>query len=193
MGNLLPLMTILVQTGLAGQLKPDLEMMAVCKVSIPGLKTGKEQTSEVKRGRDPIFNQEFFFDHVTLEDLDTKNIAISAYHHGGAKLGKDLLIGEASVPLREIRELNTKKEVKIIEEIKQQIPKEPCASSSHSRDCDSAIIVFLSDSGNHRQKRMAMLFTSAPSDRMIGLCQMILVIDGFIAEEIEATNKASTG
>ncbi|VDL73039.1 unnamed protein product [Nippostrongylus brasiliensis] len=108
---------------LAGQLKPDLEMMAMCKVSIPGLKSGKEQTSEVKRGRDPIFNQEFFFDHVTLEDLDTKNVAISALHHGGAKLGKDLLIGEAMVPLREIRELNTRKEVKIIEEIKQQIPK----------------------------------------------------------------------
>ncbi|WKX87976.1 hypothetical protein Q1695_007967 [Nippostrongylus brasiliensis] len=115
--------SILKIEGLAGQLKPDLEMMAMCKVSIPGLKSGKEQTSEVKRGRDPIFNQEFFFDHVTLEDLDTKNVAISALHHGGAKLGKDLLIGEAMVPLREIRELNTRKEVKIIEEIKQQIPK----------------------------------------------------------------------
>ncbi|PIO58016.1 hypothetical protein TELCIR_20559, partial [Teladorsagia circumcincta] len=66
---------------------------------------------------------EFFFDHVTIEDLDTKNISISAFHHGGAKLGKDLMIGEATVPLREIRELNTKKEVKIIEEIKQSIPK----------------------------------------------------------------------
>ncbi|VDM81316.1 unnamed protein product [Strongylus vulgaris] len=33
------------------------------------------------------------------------------------------MIGEATIPLREIRELNTKKEVKIIEEIKQQIPK----------------------------------------------------------------------
>ncbi|EPB69251.1 hypothetical protein ANCCEY_11665 [Ancylostoma ceylanicum] len=44
-------------SALAGQLKPDLEMMAMCKVAIPGLKTGKEQTSEIKRGRDPIFNQ----------------------------------------------------------------------------------------------------------------------------------------
>ncbi|KAK6055601.1 C2 domain protein [Cooperia oncophora] len=109
--------------GLAGQLKPDLEMMAICKVSIPGLKSGKEQTSEVKRGRDPIFNQEFFFDHVTIEDLDTKNISIQAFHHEGAKLGKDLMIGEAMVPLRDIRELNAKKEVKIIEEIKQTVPK----------------------------------------------------------------------
>ena len=67
--------------------------------------------------------QEFFFDNITAEDLDTKNVTVSAFHHGGAKLGKDLMIGEATVPLREIRELNTKKEVKIIEEIKQQIPK----------------------------------------------------------------------
>ncbi|VDO74649.1 unnamed protein product [Haemonchus placei] len=67
--------------------------------------------------------REFFFDHVTIEDLDTKNISITAFHHGGAKLGKDLMIGEATVPLREIRELNTKKEVKVIEEIKQAIPK----------------------------------------------------------------------
>uniref|UniRef100_A0A158P6C2 C2 domain-containing protein n=1 Tax=Angiostrongylus cantonensis TaxID=6313 RepID=A0A158P6C2_ANGCA len=44
-------------TTLAGQLKPELEVMAMCKVSIVGLKTGKEQTSVVKRGRDPIFNQ----------------------------------------------------------------------------------------------------------------------------------------
>nr|CDJ96842.1 C2 calcium-dependent membrane targeting domain containing protein [Haemonchus contortus] len=115
--------SILKIEGLAGPLKPDLEMMAICKVSIPGLKSGKEQISEIKRGRDPIFNQEFFFDHVTIEDLDTKNISITAFHHGGAKLGKDLMIGEATVPLREIRELNTKKEVKVIEEIKQAIPK----------------------------------------------------------------------
>ncbi|KJH46353.1 hypothetical protein DICVIV_07595 [Dictyocaulus viviparus] len=66
---------------------------------------------------------EFFFDHVTLEDLDTKSVTISVFHHGGAKLGKDLLIGEATIPLREIQELNTRKEVKIIEEIKPEAHK----------------------------------------------------------------------
>ena len=67
--------------------------------------------------------QEFFFDNVTLEDLDTKSVSVAAYHQGSAKLGKDILIGEAIIPLREIRELNTKKEIKVIEEIKTQIPK----------------------------------------------------------------------
>ncbi|CAI4225824.1 unnamed protein product [Auanema sp. JU1783] len=108
---------------LAGQLKPELEIHAICRVSIPGMKTGKEQTSEVKRGRDPVFNQEFFFDNVTHEDLDTKSVCVAAYHQGSAKIGKDILIGEALVPLREIRELNTKKEIRVIEEIKPQIPK----------------------------------------------------------------------
>ena len=31
--------------------------------------------------------------------------------------------GEATIPLREIREVNSKKEIKVIEEIKQQAPK----------------------------------------------------------------------
>lgn len=41
--------------GLAGKLKPELEIHAFCKVSlIPG---GKPQSSVVKRGRDVAFNQ----------------------------------------------------------------------------------------------------------------------------------------
>ncbi|KAJ1363877.1 hypothetical protein KIN20_023834 [Parelaphostrongylus tenuis] len=112
--------SILKIESLAGQLRPELEIMAMCKVSIMGLKTGKEQSSEIKRGRDPIFNQEFFFDQVTIEDLDTKNVTVGVFHHDGAKLGKDHLIGEATIPLHEIRELNMRKEVKITEEIKQQ-------------------------------------------------------------------------
>lgn len=60
---------------------------------------------------------------MTHEDLDTKSVSVAAYHQGAAKLGKDILIGEALIPLREIRELNTKKEIKVIEEIKTQIPK----------------------------------------------------------------------
>uniref|UniRef100_A0A0K0CUE9 C2 domain-containing protein n=1 Tax=Angiostrongylus cantonensis TaxID=6313 RepID=A0A0K0CUE9_ANGCA len=63
---------------------------------------------------------EFFFDQVTIEDLDTKSVAVAVFHHDSAKLGKDLLIGEVTIPLHEIRELNMRKEVKVIEEIKQQ-------------------------------------------------------------------------
>ncbi|VDM54644.1 unnamed protein product [Angiostrongylus costaricensis] len=64
--------------------------------------------------------EEFFFDQVTIEDLDTKSVAVAVFHHDSAKLGKDLLIGEATIPLHEIRELKMRKEVKVIEEIKQQ-------------------------------------------------------------------------
>ncbi|CAA96615.2 C2 domain-containing protein [Caenorhabditis elegans] len=108
---------------LAGELKPEMEIHALCKVSIPGLKGGKEQTSETKRGRDPLFNHEFFFDNVTHEELDTKVVIITACHAGGGIKGKEIVIGEASVPLRDIREMNTKKEIKFIEEIKGLVPK----------------------------------------------------------------------
>lgn len=108
---------------LAGELKPEMEIHALCKVSIPGLKGAKEQTSETKRGRDPMFNHEFFFDNVTHEELDTKIVLITACHAGGGIKGKDIVIGEASVPLRDIREMNTKKEIKFIEEIKALVPK----------------------------------------------------------------------
>ncbi|UMM12561.1 hypothetical protein L5515_001277 [Caenorhabditis briggsae] len=108
---------------LAGELKPEMEIHALCKVSIPGLKGAKEQTSETMRGRNPMFNHEFFFDNVTHEELDTKIVIITACHAGGGIKGKDIVIGEASVPLRDIREMNTKKEIKFIEEIKALVPK----------------------------------------------------------------------
>lgn len=45
--------------GLAGQLKPELEIHAYCKlVLLPG---GKTQNSIVRRGRDVVFNQVTLF------------------------------------------------------------------------------------------------------------------------------------
>ncbi|CAB3407168.1 unnamed protein product [Caenorhabditis bovis] len=115
--------SILKIEALAGELKPELEIHAICKVSIPTLKGAKEQLSEMKRGRDPVFNQEFFFDNVTHEELDTKTVLVHVCHQGASKIGKELLIGEAMVPLRDIREMNTKKEIKIVAEIKATVPK----------------------------------------------------------------------
>ncbi|CAI5438716.1 unnamed protein product [Caenorhabditis angaria] len=115
--------SILKIEALAGELKPEMEIHAICKVSIPGLKGGKEQTSEMKRGRDPVYNQEFFFDNVSHEELDTKTVVVVACHQGSGKIMKDIIIGEANVPLRDIREMNTKKEIKIVEEIKALVPK----------------------------------------------------------------------
>ncbi|GMR53818.1 hypothetical protein PMAYCL1PPCAC_24013, partial [Pristionchus mayeri] len=91
---------------LAGGLKPEMEMHAQMRLSIPGLKTGKEQSSEVKRGRDPVFNQEFFFDGVSAEDLDIRVLHLAAFHHGG----KDFLIGDSQLILHHFPELHMKKE-----------------------------------------------------------------------------------
>ncbi|EJD73848.1 hypothetical protein LOAG_18759 [Loa loa] len=102
--------------GLAGKLKPELEIHAFCKISlIPG---GKSQNSIVKRGRDVAFNQEFFFDNVLVEDLSEKCLAITVCHQSPQKLQKDVVIGDLYVSLKSLSELRAKKEVKIVEELK---------------------------------------------------------------------------
>ncbi|KAI6241172.1 hypothetical protein M3Y99_00340000 [Aphelenchoides fujianensis] len=105
--------------GLAGELRPDLEIQPFCKVNIiPGKQ--KVQTSFVKRGRDVVFNQEFFFDNVATEDIDAKSLFIEVCHQSNQKLQKDLVIGEICVPLKDLTQLYSKKEVRIIEELKHR-------------------------------------------------------------------------
>lgn len=111
--------SLLKAEGLAGKLKPELEIHAFCKVSLtPG---GKSQSSIVRRGRDVVFNQEFFFDNISLEDLNEKCLAIAVCHQSMQKLQKDIIIGDLYVPLRDLHELRSKKEVRIIEELKHRI------------------------------------------------------------------------
>uniref|UniRef100_A0A158R601 C2 domain-containing protein n=1 Tax=Syphacia muris TaxID=451379 RepID=A0A158R601_9BILA len=108
--------SILKAEGLAGQLKPDLELHAYCKVAlVPG---GKTQNSIVKRGRNVVFNQEFFFNDISAEDLVSKDLNITVCHQVGQKLQKDAIIGDVYVPLKRLNELRLKKEVKIVEELK---------------------------------------------------------------------------
>lgn len=144
--------------GLAGELRPELEMQPFCKVNlIPG-KASKQQASAVKRGRDATFNQvcrsnrnpratsalkcialgtkkhanvhrannhqalqEFFFDPVTNEDIEAKSLHIEVCHQSTQKLQKDLVIGEIRVPLKDLTQLQSKKEVRIVEELKSYV------------------------------------------------------------------------
>ncbi|KAK6106916.1 C2 domain family protein [Brugia pahangi] len=111
--------SLLKAEGLAGKLKPELEIHAFCKVSLaPG---GKPQNSIVKRGRDVAFNQEFFFDNVLVDDLSEKCLAITVYHQSPQKLQKDVIIGDMYLSLKSLSELRSKKEVKIVEELKYRI------------------------------------------------------------------------
>lgn len=50
-------MSVLKIEGLAGELRPDLEIQPFCRVNIVPGKQNKQQTSFVKRGRDVVFNQ----------------------------------------------------------------------------------------------------------------------------------------
>ena len=104
--------------GLAGELRPDLEIQPFCKLTMtPGKR--QQQQSVVKRGRDAVFNQEFFFDSVATEEIDQKQLQIEVCHSSSQKLQKDLDIGEVRIPLRDLtQQLLTKKEVRIVEELK---------------------------------------------------------------------------
>ncbi|KAE9555332.1 hypothetical protein FO519_001491 [Halicephalobus sp. NKZ332] len=107
--------------GLAGELKPELELQPFCKVNLLPGKASKAQVSVVKRGRDAVFNQEFFFDGVATEELDSKILHIEVQHSSNQKLQKDIEIGEMHVPLKDFMQLQSKKEVRIVEELKHKI------------------------------------------------------------------------
>uniref|UniRef100_A0AC35U7W2 C2 domain-containing protein n=1 Tax=Rhabditophanes sp. KR3021 TaxID=114890 RepID=A0AC35U7W2_9BILA len=110
--------TVIKVEGLAGELKPDMELLPFCRVSLAPAKNSKAQDSAVKRGRDVAFNQEFFFDNVAVEDLENKTITVVFLHQPAAKLQKETEIGEFSIELKDFPLLTTKKEVKIVDELK---------------------------------------------------------------------------
>ncbi|MFH4978455.1 hypothetical protein AB6A40_005164 [Gnathostoma spinigerum] len=111
--------SLLKAEGLAGQLKPELEIHPFCKIALhPG---PKGQSSSVKRGRSVVFNEEFFFDGVSVEELDEKSVCITVYHQSSQKLQKDAVIGDVIVPLKSFAILKQKKEVRIIEELKRHL------------------------------------------------------------------------
>lgn len=107
---------------MAGELRPELEIQPFCKLSLLPVKQTKQQVSVVKRGRDAVFNQEFFFDNVSIEDIEHRTLSIEVCHQSAQKLQRDLDIGEVFVPLRDLTaQLHTKKEVKIVEELKYSV------------------------------------------------------------------------
>lgn len=108
--------------GLAGQLRPELELHALCKVCLgPGKGQQKQHSRVVKRARDAVFNEEFFFDNIGPDELTIKTLNIRVCHHSGKQFQKDVVIGDIDVPLKDITELQSKKEVKLVEELKPKI------------------------------------------------------------------------
>uniref|UniRef100_A0AAF5CTT5 C2 domain-containing protein n=1 Tax=Strongyloides stercoralis TaxID=6248 RepID=A0AAF5CTT5_STRER len=110
--------TVIKVEGLAGELKPNLEILPFCRVTLHPGKNIKSQDSVVKRGRNAVYNQEFFFDNVTVEDLNTKFVHVVFLHQSSQKLQKDVEIGEFSIELKDFPLLHDKKEVKIVDELK---------------------------------------------------------------------------
>uniref|UniRef100_A0A914CWX5 C2 domain-containing protein n=1 Tax=Acrobeloides nanus TaxID=290746 RepID=A0A914CWX5_9BILA len=64
---------------------------------------------------------EFFFDNIPTEEIDSKSLNIEVWHQANQKLQKDALIGEICVPLKDLTQLYSKKEVRIVEELKHRM------------------------------------------------------------------------
>ncbi len=113
--------SIMKAEGLAGQLRPDLELHTFVKICLMPGKIGKESSRIVKRNRNAVFNQEFFFDNVSVNDIKSKSVSIKVCHHIGKQFQKDIMIGEIDVPLKDFPDLQTKKEIRLTESLKPKL------------------------------------------------------------------------
>lgn len=105
--------------GLAGRLKPELELNTFVKVCLlPGKLQKQHGTRIVKGSRDASYNEEFFFDNITTEEIQNYSLAIYVCHHVGKQFQKDIVIGEIDVALNSISNLLSKQEIKIQCELK---------------------------------------------------------------------------
>ncbi|XP_053220437.1 C2 calcium-dependent domain-containing protein 4C-like [Podarcis raffonei] len=67
---------------------------------VPG-KIQKQRSTVIKRSRDPIFNEDFFFVGIAEGDLGSLAVRMKAVNKGSS-LKRDLLLGESEVPLMKL-------------------------------------------------------------------------------------------
>ncbi|XP_034987369.1 C2 calcium-dependent domain-containing protein 4C-like [Zootoca vivipara] len=67
---------------------------------VPG-KTQKQRSTVIKRSRDPIFNEDFFFVGIAEDDLCSLAVRMKAVNKG-CSLKRDLVLGESEVPLMKL-------------------------------------------------------------------------------------------
>uniref|UniRef100_A0A8C6YD87 C2 domain-containing protein n=1 Tax=Naja naja TaxID=35670 RepID=A0A8C6YD87_NAJNA len=67
---------------------------------LPG-KVQKQRSTVIKRSRNPIFNEDFFFLGVSEEHLRRLSVRMKALNKGG-NMKRDLVLGESEVPLMQI-------------------------------------------------------------------------------------------
>lgn len=67
---------------------------------MPG-KIQKQRSTIIKRSRNPIFNEDFFFVGVSEDDLDTLSVRMKAVNRG-CSMKRDLVLGESEVSLMHV-------------------------------------------------------------------------------------------
>ncbi|XP_027707941.1 C2 calcium-dependent domain-containing protein 4A-like [Vombatus ursinus] len=75
-----------------------------CRVSftlVPPGKTRKQRSAVVRRSRNPVFNEDFFFDGLSEDDLRRTAVRVKAENKGRG-LDRDRLLGQGELELRSI-------------------------------------------------------------------------------------------
>lgn len=67
---------------------------------MPG-KSQKQRSTVIKRSRNPIFNEDFFFVSVSEDDLDALSVRMKAVNRG-CSIKRDLVLGESEVSLMHV-------------------------------------------------------------------------------------------
>jgi len=72
-----------------------------CCVSVclaPG-KAQKQRSAVVRNTRNPIFNEDFFFENISSADLGRLSLQVKVVNKGGAAIKRDTKLGEAELCL----------------------------------------------------------------------------------------------
>ncbi|KHJ45529.1 C2 domain protein [Trichuris suis] len=101
--------------GLAGNLRPDLELSTFIKVFLSPGKAQKQKSHRlVKRSNDTVYNEEFFFVNIDADDIRTKSVEIRLCHRTNKQFHHDLVVGEVKLPLWTVNELTSKHEIHFV-------------------------------------------------------------------------------
>lgn len=83
---------------LGGRNKADQNINSYAKIYLMPGKVQRHTSDTVKRTRDPVYNQEFYFNDILIDELRSMKLKIKIFHKGH-NFSRHVFIGEIVVPL----------------------------------------------------------------------------------------------
>jgi len=90
---------------------------------MPGKAQKQNSTRIVKNSRDPVYNEEFFFDNVSEADIASLSLAVKVCHKIEKQFQKDVAVGEIDEALTNFPTLTSKKELKVARYLRPKLIK----------------------------------------------------------------------